>query len=150
MRATRLLFMMIAMVPGALAAPAHSASLIEKQIYLAGPRFDGAVPECDWGAAQAVIQMKFAQKEAIFWASSQRVEQIEAVSQIALAPWGSQHTPRRYCTGTALMADGARRKISFWIAEDTGPFGLLPGVGYCVHGLDRNQAYSPDCKMARP
>ena len=24
------------------------------------------------------------------------------------------------------------------------------GVEWCVHGLDRNHAFAPNCKMARP
>ena len=36
------------------------------------------------------------------------------------------------------------------IAEDTGLIGMSWGVDWCVAGYDRNWAYNPGCKMARP
>ena len=47
-------------------------------------------------------------------------------------------------------SDGRKRAVSYWIGEDTGMIGASWGVEWCVAGLDRNWAYNPRCKMARP
>jgi hypothetical protein len=43
-----------------------------------------------------------------------------------------------------------RHAVYYWIGEDTGIIGATWGVRWCVVGLDRNWAYNPACKMARP
>ena len=44
-----------------------------------------------------------------------------------------------------------RRCVRFVeIGEDTGMVGAVWGIESCVEGLDRNWAYNPRCKMARP
>ena len=64
---------------------------------------------------------------------------------------GAQDTiPRRFCTGTVTTSDGVRRELSYVVAEDTGIIGWGWGVRWCVVGLDRELAYAPACKMARP
>jgi hypothetical protein len=45
---------------------------------------------------------------------------------------------------------GVRRAVHYAIVEDAGYLGVTWGVEWCVVGLDRNWAYSPACKMARP
>jgi hypothetical protein len=40
--------------------------------------------------------------------------------------------------------------VNYWIGEDTGIIGMTWGVEWCVAGLDRNWAFNPRCKMARP
>ena len=49
-----------------------------------------------------------------------------------------------------LINDGTRRPIYYGIGEDTGIIGVTWGVEWCVVGLDRNWAYNPACKAARP
>ncbi len=49
-----------------------------------------------------------------------------------------------------LINDGTRRPIYYGIGEDTGMIGMTWGVEWCVVGLDRNWAYNPNCKAARP
>jgi hypothetical protein len=61
-----------------------------------------------------------------------------------------QSIPRRYCSAQARISDGISRMVHFVIAEDTGLIGASWGVEWCVVGLDRNWAYNPGCKMARP
>lgn len=131
-------------------ASTQAASLLERQIYLVGPRFDAQVPACDAGLAHLAIRLRFAQKEGRFWNSAERIDAIEQAREIAVSPWGRQHLPRRFCSGIAVMGDGQRREISFSIGEDTGYQGLGDGVDFCVQGFDRNMAYAADCKMARP
>ena len=72
------------------------------------------------------------------------------VRETALRPWADQAIPRRFCSATAKVSDGHWRPVHYVIVEDTGLIGASWGVEWCVTGLDRNWAYNPGCKMARP
>jgi hypothetical protein len=64
--------------------------------------------------------------------------------------WAAQSIPRRFCSGTALVSDGVKHPIYYSIAEDTGFVGVGWDVEFCVVGFDRNFAYGPNCRAARP
>ena len=127
---------------------ATAASWLEKGIYLSGPRYDNVVPPCE--AALDTIASRFAEKEGRFWNSPLQILGFERVRQTAYSPWSRGTIPRRFCQATALVSDGRKRAVSVWIGEDTGMIGATWGVEWCVVGLDRNWAYNPSCKMARP
>lgn len=134
---------------GLLAAPpASAAGWLEKGIYLTGPRYDGVLPACD--AVLNTISWRFAQKEGQYWNSNLQIVGFERVRQIAFSPWAPNTIPRRFCTATAYVSDGRKHKVDYSIGEDTGMIGASWGVEWCVAGLDRNWAYNPACKMARP
>jgi len=130
------------------AAPAGAASWMEKSIYLIGPRYDGVVPPCE--AALNTIASRFAQKESRFWNSDLQILGFDKIRETAFRPWASETIPRRFCTAVAMVSDGRRHTVHYWIGEDTGMIGVSWGVEWCVVGLDRNWAYNPACKMARP
>jgi hypothetical protein len=129
-------------------APAQAAGPLEKNFYLSGPRYDGVLPPCE--AALETITWRFAQKESRYWNSNLQILGFERVRQTAFRPWASHTIPRRYCRALALVSDGRKRVVDYWIGEDTGMIGASWGVEWCVVGLDRNWAYNPACKMARP
>jgi hypothetical protein len=128
----------------------RAASLLEKNFWLSGPRYNQVLPPCDYRAALDRIIGDFQIKEARFWNSRLQIVGIENIQQTALLPWAAQSIPRRFCTGTAVINDGARHAIFYSIAEDTGIIGIDFGVNFCVVGLDRNLAYGPACRAARP
>ena len=130
------------------AAPAKAANWLEQNFYLSGPRYDGVLPECE--AALDTVASRFALKEGRFWNSSLQILSFEKVRQIAYRPWAYGTIPRRFCSATAMVSDGRKHKVSYSIGEDTGFIGATWGVEWCVDGLDRNWAYNPRCKMARP
>ena len=130
------------------ALPAQAASWLEQHIYMIGPRYDAVVPACDYGLG--VIASRFATKEGRFWNSSLTIQGFENVRQVAFHPWANDTIPRRFCTATAIVSDGKKRRVNYLIGEDTGFIGATWGVEWCVVGLDRNWAYNPACKMARP
>ena len=70
--------------------------------------------------------------------------------EIAFSPWAEGTIPRRFCSALALVSDGRKHAVYYSIGEDTGMIGSSWGVEWCVVGLDRNWAYNPRCKMARP
>jgi hypothetical protein len=79
-----------------------------------------------------------------------KITGFSAVREVAFRPWQSDNIPRRYCTGDAMLNDGKVRKVHFSIAEDAGFAGYGDGVEWCVVGLDRNWAYNPACRAAKP
>ena len=128
----------------------RAANLLEKNFWMSGPRYDQVLPPCNYRAALDRIIGDFQIKEARFWNSRLQIVGIENIQQTALLPWASQNIPRRFCSGTAVINDGARHAIFYSIAEDTGMIGIDWGVNFCVVGLDRNFAYGPACRAARP
>jgi len=127
---------------------ASAANLFEKLFYMSGPRYDGVLPGCEAGLGK--IASRFAQKESRYWNSSLQILDFERVREIAYRPWAAGTIPRRFCTAVALVSDGRKHTVNYWIGEDTGMIGASWGVEWCVAGLDRNWAYNPRCKMARP
>lgn len=141
--------LLVATLVGVLSAsPALAAGWLEKGIYLIGPRYDGVLPPCD--AALDRIASRFAQKEGRFWNSDLQILGFERVREIAFRPWAQQTIPRRFCSAVAHVSDGRQHAVYYSIGEDTEIIGMSWGVEWCVVGLDRNWAYNPACKMARP
>jgi hypothetical protein len=127
---------------------ARAASWLEMNFGLSGPRYEAGLPEC--GAALGDIASAFAEKEGRFWNSPLEILGFQDVRETAFRPWAEQSIPRRFCTARAQVSDGRWHQVHYVIAEDTGPIGASWGVQWCVVGLDRNWAYNPACKMARP
>jgi hypothetical protein len=132
------------------ASQLSAASLLEKNFWLSGPRYERDMPACDYPAALDRIIGDFHTKEARFWNSELQIVGIENIRQTAVLPWAAQSIPRRFCSGTAVISDGAKHPIYYSIAEDAGLVGADWGVEFCVTGLDRNWAYEPSCRAARP
>ena len=132
-------------------SPARAASWLELNFWLSGPRYDAVVPHCEAGLG--TVASRFAQKEGRFWNSSLQIVGFEDVRETAFMPWlaGAHNTiPRRFCSAIALVSDGVRRPVYYSIAEDAGFAGMTWGVEWCVVGLDRNWAYNPACRAAKP
>ena len=139
-----------ALLIGVGSASGHAANWLEMNSGLGGPRYDAVAPLCDEPAALGKIQARFARKESRFWASPLEIVRFENIREIAFRPWADNTIPRRFCSAHALMSDGARRPVHYSIIEDGGMIGASWGVEWCVVGVDRNWAYSPACRMAKP
>ncbi len=107
-----------------------------------------ALPLC--GDALGKAANRFASKERIYWNSSLAIGAAREVREVAVNPWGPYFIPRRFCTAYVAMNDGLERRIDYVIVAGSGFAGVGYNVEVCVSGLDRNLAYAPDCKMARP
>jgi hypothetical protein len=127
---------------------AQAANFLEKGFWLEGPRYDGDVPPCE--ALLDKVASHFAQKERKYWNSTLEITGFDKVREIAFRPWEPGSIPRRFCTAQAAISDGKVRTVNFSIIEDGGFAGIGSGVEFCVIGLDRNWAYNPACRMARP
>lgn len=129
-------------------APAQAAGWLEKTVYMRGAGFDGVLPPCEAGLGK--IASHFSEKEGRFWNSNLQILDFQKVREIAYSPWALGTIPRRFCQATALVSDGRKRAVYYSIGEDTDMIGASWGVEWCLVGLDRNWAYNPRCKMARP
>jgi hypothetical protein len=132
------------------AVPARAANWFEMNFWLSGPRYDSRLPACDNSLALWRIQRTFAAKEGRYWSSDLSIVSFENVHETALNPWAPDAIPRRFCSAVAVISDGIKRPVHYSIQEDLGPIGAFWGVEWCVVGLDRNWAYHPACRMARP
>ena len=134
----------------ALASPASAANLFELNFWLSGPRYDGNLPLCADQVALIKISSRFGEKERVFWNSKLEIVAFDDIRETAYRPWAPNTVPRRFCTGVAFVSDGLKHPIYYSISEDLGMIGGTFGVEWCVLGFDRNWAYNPACKMARP
>ena len=129
---------------------ASAANVLEKNFWLSGPNYGGNVPECSEHGPLDKIISRFGSKEYRFWNSDLQILGFEKIREIAWEPWSSGTIPRRFCTASVVVSDGKRHQINYSIIEDAGMLGNGYGVEWCVVGLDRNWAYNPSCKLARP
>jgi hypothetical protein len=127
---------------------AQAANPFELNFWLSGPRYDGRVKPCE--AALSTIISQFQEKESMYWNSALTITSYGQIHETAFRPWQSDNIPRRFCSGDVMLSDGKLRTVHYSIIEDGGFAGFGQGVEWCVTGLDRNWAYNPGCKAARP
>ena len=127
---------------------AEAANPFELNFWLFGPSYDGRVAPCE--AALPTISSQFQEKESTFWNSALQITGYGQVHETAFRPWQSDNIPRRYCSAEAMISDGKLRTVHYSIIEDGGFASFGQGVEWCVTGLDRNWAYNPGCRSARP
>jgi hypothetical protein len=127
---------------------AQAANPLELNFGLFGPNYEGRVAPCE--SALGTITNQFLEKESTFWNSDLRITGYSQIRETAFRPWQSDNIPRRYCSAEALVSDGKIRTVHYSIVEDGGFAGYGQGVEWCVVGLDRDWAYNPRCRAARP
>ncbi len=128
------------------AAAAHELSPAEKRVI----PYSSDLPTCGDPSVLASVSNAFAEKEAKFWSSDLTIVEYAQIKPLAYRPWGLDLIPRRYCTATATVSDGRRHRVDYSVREDLDFIGNGWGIEFCLSGLDRNWAYSPACRMARP
>jgi len=125
----------------------HSTEF-QQDLTLHRPRSLGNVAPCE--KALPTIISQFQEKESTFWNSSLKITAYGNVHETAFRPWQSDNIPRRFCSGQVMVSDGKLRPVHYSIIEDGGFAAFGQGVEWCVVGLDRNWAFNPACKAARP
>jgi len=106
------------------------------------------LPPCE--AALGDVASAFREKESRFWNSDLQIMNFAQVRETAFRPWSAQVATRRFCSAHAQVSDGVWRPVHFSIEAGMGEIGATWGVQWCVVGLDRNWAYNPSCRMAKP
>lgn len=114
------------------------------------PPYTGALPPCADPGVLSEIASTFAWRESQYWDSGLVIAGFESASETGYRTTGLSYIPRRYCRAEALFNDGVRRHVVYNIGEALGFIGLGSGVTWCVVGLDRNHAFSPNCRAAGP
>jgi hypothetical protein len=132
----------------AFAQAAEAANPLELNFWLSGPKYDGNLAPCE--SALPTITSQFREKEHTFWNSELVITSYGNIRETAFRPWQSDNIPRRYCSGEVMLSDGKLRHVHYSIIEDGGFASIGQGVEWCVTGLDRNWAYNPSCRSARP
>lgn len=112
--------------------------------------YDGVLPACDDAAPLERIQSRFRDRESEFWRTGLEIVAFDQVKEIGYRSNGLDYIPRRYCQARVYMNDEKLRSVSYSIDKDLGFIGIDFGVEWCIAGLDRLDAYAPNCKMARP
>jgi hypothetical protein len=112
--------------------------------------YTGVLLACDDPAVFERIQGRFHDRESEFWNTGLEIMGFVEVKEIGYKTNGEDYIPRRFCSARAYLNDEKPRQLSYSIGEDLGIIGYGFGVEWCVAGLDRNDAYAPNCKMARP
>ncbi len=112
--------------------------------------YSGLTPYCIDPTILNEVVKGFAAREAWFWNSPLVIVAFDGVEDIGARNNGLSYIPRRYCRALALFNDGVRREVVYNIGESLGFIGAGPGVTWCVVGLDRNHAFSPNCRAAGP
>jgi hypothetical protein len=113
------------------------------------PYADNLSP-CEDPGALGAIQSRFRDRESEYWHSGLEIVAFDKVDEIGFRSNGLDYIPRRYCVARAVMNDQKLRTVSYSIGKATGSIGFTDGVDFCVSGLDRGDAFAPNCKMARP
>lgn len=131
-----------------MAPRAQAANLLELNFGLFGPSYDGRLSSCE--SALPKIAYQFQDKESTFWNSALQITGYARVHETAFRPWASDNIPRRFCSADAMISDGKVRQVHYSIIEDGGLASYGEGVEWCVVGLDRDWAYNPRCRSARP
>ncbi|MDB5591234.1 hypothetical protein [Enterovirga sp.] len=142
----RTLVLLATAILGASAAAAYEVVPAEKRVI----PYVAELPLCGDPSVLAEISTRFAEKEAQFWNSALTIVEYSRIKPLAWRPWGLDTIPRRFCTATALVSSGRRHRIDYSVREDLNFISAGWGVEWCVTGLDRNLAYAPACRMARP
>lgn len=112
--------------------------------------YTSLMPACDDPHVLGLITGPFREKEYDFWHSDLQIVGYDRIVQQAFRAEGRDHIPRRYCTARAFLNDRSRRDVVYWVGENTGYAGYDYGVEWCIIGLDRNLAFGPSCRAARP
>ena len=131
-----------------LGRPALAANPLELNFGLFGPSYDGRVAVCE--KAFGTITAQFQEKESTFWNSPLTITGYGNIHETAFRPWQSDNIPRRYCSGSVQLSNGTIHAVHYSIIEDGGFAAFGQGLEWCVVGLDRNWAFNPACKAARP
>jgi hypothetical protein len=145
-RAFRGLALVLALTGAVGTATARPVVPAEKRFW----SYSGDIPACANPDVLSRIQDRFQQAESEYWNSTLQIVSYDRVKVSALRPWGLDHIPRNFCEARALLNDNTYHEVSYDVAEGLGMIGMDEGVEFCIAGLDREFAYAPNCKMARP
>lgn len=107
------------------------------------------MPPCTERALGERIVGRFNGVEETYWGGRIVMRDVHGLREVATRDRTEALVARRWCLGTAVFADGARRRIVVELGANTGHLGVGYGLSYCIHGLDRHMTYAPACRVLR-
>jgi hypothetical protein len=112
--------------------------------------YDGSLPLCDNWRVLEDVSNRVSSREWRYTDSNLEITAFQTTGEVGYRTNGGDFIPRRYCAGRALFNDGKVREVKFNLIERGGFIGLGYGLEFCVVGLDREHAFSPECSAAGP
>ena len=120
--------------------------------------YSSDLPTCDDASVLSTISRRFDEAENTYWGGTHAIWGYTRVREIGFRANGLSYIPRRYCVALAAVEDPRvpppdqrkPRTVVYWVGANAGTIGWSWGVEWCVVGLDREHAYSPDCLILRP
>jgi hypothetical protein len=112
--------------------------------------YSGALPSCADSSVLERVSSQFAGVEDEYWKSGLKIMSYDFIREVSYRGDGLDLIPRRYCQAKGVFNDGRVRPVTYNIGEELGFSSYGFGVELCVGGLDRENAYAPNCKMVRP
>ena len=142
----------VVFVAAAVAGPAQAGSAQQENppAELRVLPYSGVLPSCADPGVLSEIASRFVERESGYWGSPLAIDGFVEVGEIGYRSTGPSYIPRRYCRGAAMFNDGLRRPVAWQIGEALGFVGIGYGVTWCVVGLDRHHAFSPNCHAVGP
>jgi hypothetical protein len=138
----------IFLLAGTLASPLLARPLVpaERRYF----PYSGALPACTDPGVLERVSSQFAGVEDEYWKSGLKILSYDVIREVSYRGDGLDLIPRRYCQAKGVFNDGRVRPVTYNIGEELGFASYGFGVELCVGGLDRENAYAPNCKMVRP
>lgn len=119
----------------------------EERIY----NYDASrVPGCEDPVVLNRLMSRFSQTQKEYWASNLEIVSFSGLRTTHFRENGLDLIPRRYCRGHVTLNNQRSSPLYFVITQDAGMAGHDFGLHFCVMAYDRQWAYAPECKMARP
>ncbi len=123
--------------------------------------YSSDLPKCDDHWVLWSISTTFYEAEKTYWGGRHAIGTFEKIREIGFRANGLAYIPRRYCVARAIVGDPLvpasavavhppLSTVVYWIGANASMIGWSWGVEWCVVGLDREHAYSPDCLIVRP
>jgi hypothetical protein len=138
---------------GILLASTLASPLLARPLVPAERRYfpySGALPSCADPSVLERVSSQFAGVEDEYWKSGLKILSYDFIREVSYRGDGLDLIPRRYCHAKGVFNDGRIRPVTYNIGEALGFSSYGFGVELCVGGIDRENAYAPNCKMVRP
>lgn len=104
------------------------------------------IPSCGEQGMVANLLGRFNQTEFVYWGSFHNLLSVEGLSENGVHERDNDKIARRWCTGTAVFADGSRRRLVVEMASNAEWLGLTYSLAYCIVGLDRSYVHGRNCE----
>ncbi len=127
-----------------------SSFMVPADVALAGGHHYVDARDCSDPAILKAVSKRFHYQSHEVHHDRLRIEDFTRVHQHRYYPAKEfSSIARRYCGATAILSDGRRRTVWYFIETHAGFAGIGNNVEFCVSGFDRWNVYNAHCRIAR-